>query len=214
MLPILFLLLLVCDIRALTLQCRCRRQLLFRPDFSKLTPGMFLAALGLSFFKMSVCMGVMTTCGSYMGPEDNLPSSMLKVALSDTLVSIMAGLAIFPAVFAFGYQPDAGPSLLSIPMVFNSMPLGQLFLTLFFLLAAIATGAMILMEVPKLIYQKKRIGPGLKPLWLCSYSSTFWYVGHFFHQYTFSCQSLGHDFLRFLRFFHLKHPHAHGRHCH
>ncbi|NLG87577.1 MAG: sodium-dependent transporter [Firmicutes bacterium] len=152
-LPILFVLLIVCDIRALTLPgAAAGVNFLFRPDFSKITPAVFLAALGLSFFKMSVAMGVMTTYGSYMGPEDNLPASMLKVALSDTLVSIMAGLAIFPAVFAFGYQADAGPSLLfiTIPMVFNSMPLGQLFLTLFFLLAAIAaTGAMIsLMEVP------------------------------------------------------------------
>lgn len=152
-LPILFLLLIICDIRALTLSgAAAGVDFLFRPDFSKITPAAFLAALGLAFFKMSVCMGVMTTYGSYMGPNDNLPSSMLKVALSDTLVSIMAGLAIFPAVFAFGYQPDAGPSLLfiTIPMVFNSMPLGQLFLTLFFLLTAIAaTGAMIsLMEVP------------------------------------------------------------------
>lgn len=166
-LPILFLLLLVCDIRALTLSgAGAGVNFLFRPDFSKLTPGMFLAALGLSFFKMSVCMGVMTTYGSYMGPEDNLPSSMLKVALSDTLVSIMAGLAIFPAVFAFGYQPDAGPSLLfiTIPMVFNSMPLGQLFLTLFFLLAAIAaTGAMIsLMEVPVAYLSEEKDWPRTK----------------------------------------------------
>lgn len=152
-LPILFLLLIICDIRALTLPgATAGINFLFRPDFSKITPAVFLAALGLAFFKMSVCMGVMTTYGSYMGPDDNLPASMLKVAFSDTLVSIMAGLAIFPAVFAFGYQPDAGPSLLfiTIPMVFNSMPLGQLFLTLFFILTAIAaTGAMIsLMEVP------------------------------------------------------------------
>lgn len=166
-LPVLFLLLLVCDLRALTLSgAAAGVNFLFRPDFSKITPAVFLAALGLSFFKMSVCMGVMTTYGSYMGSEDNLPGSMLKVALSDTVVSIMAGLAIFPAVFAFGYQPDAGPSLLfiTIPMVFNSMPLGQLFLTLFFILTAIAaTGAMIsLMEVPVAYLSEEKNWPRAK----------------------------------------------------
>jgi NSS family neurotransmitter:Na+ symporter len=72
--------------------------------------------------------------------------------LADLLVSILAGIAIFPAVFSFGFQPDAGPSLLfiTIPAVFASMPFGNIFMVLFFILAGIAaTGAMIsLLEVP------------------------------------------------------------------
>ena len=109
-------------------------------------------ALGLSFFKLSLGMGTMTTYGSYQPDNANLVGSAAKVALADTLISILAGLAIFPAVFAFGFEPSAGPSLLfiTIPMVFSKIPLGGLFSTLFFLLASIATiGAMVsLLEVP------------------------------------------------------------------
>lgn len=152
LLPVLFVLLLLCDIRALTLDGAAEGlAFLFKPDFSKITGVTILLALGLSFFKLSVGMGTMTTYGSYMDKNQNLISTAAKVMLSDTLVSILAGIAIFPAVFAFGFQPDAGPSLLflTIPMVFSSMPLGRLFLAMFFLLTAIAaTGAMIsLLEV-------------------------------------------------------------------
>ncbi len=153
LLPILFVLLIITDIRALTLPgAAAGLEFLFRPDFSKITGMAVLTAMGLSFFKLSVGMGTMTTYGSYIGKNENLPRTAARVMLSDTLVSIMAGMAIFPAVFAFGFKPDAGPSLLfmTIPMVFNSMPFGQVFLTLFFVLSSIAaTGAMIsLLEVP------------------------------------------------------------------
>lgn len=153
LLPILFVLLLVCDVRALTLPgAAAGVRYLFRPDFAKITAPVVLAALGLAFFKLSVGMGTMTTYGSYIGKGENLPRNAMKVALADTLVSLLAGLAIFPAVFAFGFKPDAGPSLLfiTIPAVFQTMPFGQVFLTMFFVLAAIAaTGAMIsLLEVP------------------------------------------------------------------
>jgi len=153
LLPILFVLLLICNIRALTLPgASVGVEYLFRPDFTKVTAPVVLAALGLAFFKLSVGMGTMTTYGSYIGKQENLPGNALKVAFADTLVSLLAGLAIFPAVFAFGFEPDAGPSLLfiTIPAVFQTMPMGQLFLTMFFVLAAIAaTGAMIsLLEVP------------------------------------------------------------------
>lgn len=153
LLPILFVLLLICDVRALTLPGAMEGvRYLFNPDFSKITAGVVLAALGLAFFKLSVGMGTMTTYGSYIGKKESLPGTAMRVASADTLVSILAGLAIFPAVFAFGFKPDAGPSLLfiTIPAVFKTMPFGQVFLAAFFLLAAIAaTGAMIsLLEVP------------------------------------------------------------------
>lgn len=153
LLPILFVLLLICDVRALTLPgAFAGVSYLFHPDFTKITAGVILAALGLAFFKLSVGMGTMTTYGSYIGKKESLPANAIKVALADTLVSLLAGLAIFPAVFAFGFKPDAGPSLLfiTIPAVFKTMPFGQVFLTMFFVLAGIAaTGAMIsLLEVP------------------------------------------------------------------
>ncbi|MDR3584650.1 MAG: sodium-dependent transporter [Desulfosporosinus sp.] len=153
LMPLLFLLLLIIDIRSLTLPgAGVGLSFLFKPDFSKITVSVILAALGLAFFKLSVGMGAMITYGSYVDKNENLPKMAIKVALADTLVSLMAGIAIFPAVFAFGFKPDAGPKLLFIiiPTVFNSMPLGRLFMVLFFLLTAIAaTGAMLsLLEVP------------------------------------------------------------------
>ncbi len=153
LLPILFVLLLICDVRALTLPgALAGVEYLFKPDFAKITAPVILAAMGLAFFKLSIGMGTMTTYGSYIGKKENMPANAVKVAFADTAVSLLAGLAIFPAVFAFGFKPEAGPSLLfiTIPAVFNTMPFGQVFLTMFFLLAAIAaTGAMIsLLEVP------------------------------------------------------------------
>lgn len=153
LLPILFILLVACDIRALTLSgASAGLEFLFKPDFSKITAMSVLMALGLSFFKLSVGVGTMTTYGSYIGKDESLPGTAVKVMFSDILVSILAGVAIFPAVFSFGFQPESGPPLLffTIPMVFNSMPLGQVFLAVFFILSSIATiGAMLsLLEVP------------------------------------------------------------------
>lgn len=153
LLPLLFILLLICDIRALTLPGAAQGlEFLFKPDFSKITGLTVLLAMGLAFFKLSVGVGTMTTYGSYIEKRESLPGTALKVMFSDILVSILAGIAIFPAVFAFGFTPEAGPPLLffTIPMVFNAMPLGQVFLAMFFILTSIAaTGAMIsLLEVP------------------------------------------------------------------
>ncbi len=153
LLPILFVLLLISDIRALTLPGASKGiAFLFEPNFAKITGATVLAAMGLAFFKLSVGMGAMITYGSYVGRDESLIGTGIKVALADTVVSLMAGMAIFPAVFAFGFDPQAGPALLfmTIPMVFNSMPFGQIFLAIFFILTSIAaTGAMIsLFEVP------------------------------------------------------------------
>lgn len=153
LMPALFAILVIVSIRSLTLPGAMQGlEFLIRPDFSKVTGVTILTAMGLSFFKLSVGMGTMITYGSYFLDDQNIPATASRVMLSDVLVSFLAGLAIFPAVFAFGFQPDAGPSLLfiTIPAVFSSMPLGQVFMFLFFVLAAIAaTGAMLsLFEVP------------------------------------------------------------------
>ncbi|HET9597001.1 MAG TPA: sodium-dependent transporter [Anaeromyxobacteraceae bacterium] len=153
LMPLLLVLLVVCDVRALTLPgSSAGIAYLFRPDPSKLTGGVLLAALGLAFFKLSLGMGTMTTYGSYLPPATRIVPNAARVALADTLVSLLAGLAIFPAVFAFGGTPAGGPGLLfaTIPLVFARMPLGGAFTALFFVLASIATiGAMVsLMEVP------------------------------------------------------------------
>lgn len=153
LMPLLFVLLIVCDLRALTLPGAVAGvEYLFAPDLSKLTGPVLLAALGLAFFKLSLGMGTMTTYGSYLPEQTRIVPNAARVALADTLVSLLAGLAVFPAVFAFGGTPAGGPGLLfnTIPLVFAKMPMGGLFTVLFFLLAAIATiGAMVsLIEVP------------------------------------------------------------------
>ncbi|HPL26846.1 MAG TPA: sodium-dependent transporter [Anaerolineae bacterium] len=153
LMPLLFALLVIVGIRSLTLPGGGEGlEFLFRPDFSVVTWGTVLTALGLSFFKLSVGMGTMVTYGSYFRDDQNIPITAIRVMLADLCVSMLAGIAIFPAVFAFGFKPEAGASLLfiTIPAVFNSMPLGNVFMVLFFILAAVAaTGAMLsLFEVP------------------------------------------------------------------
>lgn len=153
LMPLLFILLIICDIRALTLPgASSGVAYLFKPDLSKLTGTVLLSALGLAFFKLSLGMGTMTTYGSYLPNATRIVPNATRVALADTAVSLLAGLAIFPAVFAFGGTPAGGPGLLfnTIPLIFSQMPLGSLFTALFFTLTAIATiGAMVsLIEVP------------------------------------------------------------------
>ncbi|QLG87945.1 sodium-dependent transporter [Chitinibacter bivalviorum] len=153
LMPLLFLLLVLLCIRSLTLPGAMEGvKFLFAPDFSKITAPVVLTAVGLAFFKLSIGMGTMLTYGSYFRQEQNIPATATRVMLADLSVSMLAGLAIFPAVFAFGFEPSAGPSLvfMTIPAVFASMPFGNVFMALFFVLAAIAaTGAILsILEVP------------------------------------------------------------------
>ncbi|SCK27119.1 sodium-dependent transporter [Vogesella sp. LIG4] len=153
LMPLLFILLLVIGVRSLMLPgAAAGLSFLFTPDWSKLNAGVVLVAMGLAFFKLSIGMGTMITYGSYFRDEQNVPATTLRVMAADLFVSMLAGIAIFPAVFSFGFKPEAGPSLLfiTIPAVFASMPMGHLFMVLFFVLSAVAaTGAMLsLLEVP------------------------------------------------------------------
>jgi NSS family neurotransmitter:Na+ symporter len=147
LMPVLFGLIIICDIRALTLpEAFTGLRFLFSVDFSKLTMAVIVTALGLAFFKLSIGMGTMITYGSYFTKDNNLLGTSVKVALSDTLVSLMAGIAIFPVVFQFGMQPSGGPGLLfkTIPLAFSKMPFGNVLLIAFFVLTSIAaTTAMI-----------------------------------------------------------------------
>jgi neurotransmitter:Na+ symporter, NSS family len=153
LMPLLFVLILICDVRALTLPGAMEGvRFLFEVDFSKLSAVAIVTAMGLAFFKLSLGMGTMMTYGSYFTEDNNLFGTGVKVALSDTLVSLLAGLAIFPTVFSFGLEPGAGPGLLfmTIPLVFSQMPLGSVLLIAFFFLSAIAatTAMLSLVEVP------------------------------------------------------------------
>ncbi len=153
LMPILFAMLLIVCVRSLTLPKALEGlSFLFSPDFSKVTKEMVLMALGLAFFKLSLGVGTMMTYGSYFRDDANIPYTATRVMLADLTVSLLAGIAIFPAVFNYGFEPAAGPGLLfmTIPAVFSSMPMGQLFMSIFFILTGIATvGAMLsIIEVP------------------------------------------------------------------
>lgn len=142
LIPVLAVLLVVVAIRSLTLPgAGAGVSYLLKPDISKITAGTLLTAVGLAFFKLSIGMGAMITYGSYYRDDQNIPASAVRVALSDVAIALLAGLAVFPAVFAFGFQPNAGASLLfiTIPAVFASMPFGQVFMVIFFVLTFIAS---------------------------------------------------------------------------
>jgi len=167
LMPLLFVLLLILCARSLTLPGALPGlAFLFSPDFAKITPAVLLTALGLAFFKLSIGMGTMLTYGSYFRADQNIPLTTTRVMLADLSVSLLAGIAIFPAVFAFGFEPAAGPSLvfMTIPAVFTAMPGGTVFMTIFFVLTAVASvGAMLsLLEVPIAILAE-RYALGRKP---------------------------------------------------
>lgn len=161
LMPLLFVLIIICDIRALTLPGAVEGvKFLFHVDFGQLSAAAILTALGLAFFKLSLGMGTMMTYGSYFTEDNNMFTTAVKVALSDTLVSMLAGLAIFPTVFSFGMEPGAGPGLLfmTIPLVFSQMPLGNILLIAFFFLTSIAatTAMLSLVEVPVAYLSEER----------------------------------------------------------
>ena len=124
---------------------------LFRPDFSKITSDTLIAALGQSFFSMSLGMGAIIIYGSYVKRDDNILSHSLITVSLDTVFALLAACAIMPAVFSFGVQPNQGPGLVfvTLPYIFTNMPLGNLVALFFFisLLLAAVSSAISLVEV-------------------------------------------------------------------
>lgn len=113
LIPLLFLLLVAVCIRSLTLpNAGAGLRFLFMPDFARINGEVVLMAMGLSFFKMSIGFGCMITYGSYFQADTRVPALALRVMVCDLLVSLLAGVAVFPAVFSFGFEPTAGTSLL------------------------------------------------------------------------------------------------------
>jgi NSS family neurotransmitter:Na+ symporter len=160
LMPLLFVLLLILCAFSLSLDKAGEAlKFLFQPDFSKINASVLLAAMGLAFFKLSVGMGTMMTYGSYFRDDQNIPMTAFRVMCADLFVSMLAGIAIFPAVFTFGFQPEAGPPLvfITIPAVFAQMPFGHLLMVLFFVLTSVAAiGAMLsLLEVPVAVINER-----------------------------------------------------------
>ncbi|MBK7627508.1 MAG: sodium-dependent transporter [Bacteroidales bacterium] len=152
LMPILVLLLVLLCIRSITLEgSREGLRFLFHPDFSKITSKVILEALGQAFFSLSIGMGTLITYGSYIRKSDNLATSSLLVVLADTSIAILAGIAIFPAVFALGGSPASGTGLtfVVLPGVFQKMPFGEFFAMMFFIILAVAalTSTISILEV-------------------------------------------------------------------
>lgn len=152
MMPVLLIIVILLGIRACTLEGASEGlKFMFYPDFDALTAHGILSALGQAFFSLSIGMGVLLTYASYIPKSENLTHISLQVIGTDTLVAILSGIAILPAVFAFGINPQSGPSLvfLTLPKVFQSMPLGYIWAVLFFILLTFAalTSAISLLEV-------------------------------------------------------------------
>ena len=153
LMPVLFIIMVGIIIYTLTLD-NAEKGLLFylAPDFSKVTGKTLLAALGQAFFSLSLGMGLMITYGSYVSKKENIVTSAFYISIFDTLIALMAGLIIFPALFAMGENPAAGPSLVFVifPKLFAQMPGGYIVGAFFFLLLSIAalTSTISLLEVP------------------------------------------------------------------
>lgn len=126
---------------------------LFRPDWSAFAePSVYLAAIGQAFFSLGIGAGALLTYGSYTAADQKLAPAAFTVAVGDTLFAVIAGVAIFPAVFAFGLDPAQGPTLafVTLPEVFNVLPGGRVFAIAFFVLLGLGalTSAVSLLEVP------------------------------------------------------------------
>lgn len=150
--PALFIMLMVIVLRSVTLEGASEGlKYYLTPNFSEITLKVFVAALGQVFFSLSLGMGCMVTYGSYLSKQEDLEKDALLIPSLDSLVAIMAGFAILPAVFAFGFAPGEGPGLMfiTLPAVFESMPLGTIFSLIFFILVFFAaiSSSISLMEV-------------------------------------------------------------------
>lgn len=173
-LPVLFTLVVIIAVYSLTLPGAQKGvEYLFKPDFSKLTIGTCLDALGQSFYSLSLGMGIIITYSSYVSKKENLMASGAGTAVSDLLFAILAGIAIMPAVFAAGIEPGSGPGLIfdTLPYIFAQMGLQMPWISsiaaiLFFvtILFAALTSSISLIEVGVAYLTEER---GFKRGWAC-----------------------------------------------
>lgn len=157
MLPGLFILVIIIAIRSITLKGASEGLKFFLlPHFNQLSTfedakNVLSSALGQIFFSLNIGIGISITYGSYLQKDSNIPKNSFVIAGLDTLIALLAGLAILPAVFAFGFEPAAGPGLIfqTLPSVFESFPAGRLFAILFFALIFFAaiTSSISMLEV-------------------------------------------------------------------
>lgn len=173
LMPVLLLIIIMLNIRAVTLEGASEGlAFLFNPDFSKINSDVILEALGQAFFSLSIGMGVIVTYGSYIKKTESLGGTALSVSFADTIIAVLAGVAIFPAAFAFGMEPNQGPGLVfvTLPNIFNQMAGGYIFGLLFFVLLGIAafTSSISLLEVVVAYFTEELKLPRKQATWVAA----------------------------------------------
>ena len=158
--PLLFVLVVAIAVNSLLLPGSSKGvEFLFKPDFSKVTADTVLNALGQAFFSLSIGCGTIMTYASYVSKKENISITASLTSLFDTLFALIAGLAIMPAVFAYGISPSEGPGLvfITLPHIFAQMPGGSVIAIAFFVILFIAavTSSISLLEVPVAYFKEE-----------------------------------------------------------
>ncbi|MDO4625761.1 MAG: sodium-dependent transporter [Pasteurellaceae bacterium] len=141
LMPMLFLFLIGMVIRNITLSGAAEGIAYYlKPDFSKITPELFIKVLGQVFFALSLGFGVLITLSSYLNKEENLIQTAVITGFTNTIIAVLSGFMIFPSLFSFGIEPNSGPTLVfqSLPIVFSNLWAGPFFAFIFFALLLIA----------------------------------------------------------------------------
>ncbi len=163
LMPLLFICLVVMVIKNLTLDGAMDGVIFYlKPDFSKITPQLFLDVLGQVFFALSLGFGVMITLSSHLNKKENLVKTATITGIVNTLIAVLAGFMIFPSLFSAGLKPDSGPSLVfkTLPIAFSRMDFGNFFAVVFFsllLIAALTTSITIYQVIISVLYEKFHI---------------------------------------------------------
>ncbi|HHW7472940.1 TPA: sodium-dependent transporter [Mannheimia haemolytica] len=160
LMPILFIFLIVMVVRNITLPGAAEGIAFYlMPDFSKITPKLFVFVLGQVFFALSLGFGVLITLSSYLDKSENLVKTATITGVMNTLIAVLAGFMIFPSLFSFGVAPNSGPTLVfqSLPIVFSNMWGGTVFAVIFFSLLVVAalTTSLTIYEVIITALQEK-----------------------------------------------------------
>ena len=166
LMPLLFIFLIGMVIRNVTLPGAMEGITFYlKPDFSKITPQLFIFVLGQVFFALSLGFGVLITLSSYLNKEEDLIQTAVITGFTNTIIAVLAGFMIFPSLFTFGIEPNAGPTLVfqSLPIVFSHLWAGKFFAIIFFgllLIAALTTSITIYEVIITALQEKLRMRRG------------------------------------------------------
>jgi NSS family neurotransmitter:Na+ symporter len=154
-------------------------EFLFRPDFSAITGRSVLIALGQALFSLGIGVGLLITYSAYMPNSYSIRTSAAVICIGDTLAALLAGLAIFPIVFANNLDPGEGPGLIfvTLPIAFGNMPGGHIIGTLFFLLLLFAAYTTALAMLEPIVAWLEEKAPGKRKQMACISGFAIWVLG-------------------------------------